>query len=153
MDIYDSKLENRLLDILKENDIKPTDYMLEITESAYADDSKQLIDVVQSLRNCGFKVEMDDFGSGYSSLNMLTMLPIDVLKMDMQLVRNVHTDERSLKLVKLVMEIAGFMGYTVIAEGVENEEQFNLLKKIGCDIIQGFYFSKPLPPEEFVKLF
>lgn len=153
MDIYDSKLENRLLDILKENALKPEELLLEITESAYSDDPKQLVEVVQSIRKLGFTIEMDDFGSGYSSLNMLTMLPIDVLKMDMQLVKNVHTDERSLKLVKLVEEIAEYMGYKVIAEGVENEEQYNLLKEIGCDVIQGFYFSKPLPPEEFVKLF
>ena len=151
MDIYDPKLEARLLDILDQNNLEPSDYMLEITESAYADDSDQLIEVVEKLREKGFKVEMDDFGSGYSSLNMLTMLPIDVLKLDMQFVKNVHTDEKSLKLIQLVMEIAEFMNVTVIAEGVENEEQYKLLKQAGCDIIQGFYFSKPVSAEEFTK--
>ena len=153
MDIYDSNLENRLLDILKKYELEPSDYMLEITESAYSDDSDQLIEVVEKLRNHGFKVEMDDFGSGYSSLNMLAMLPIDVLKLDMQFVKNVHTDEKSLRLIQLIMEIAEFMDVTVIAEGVENEEQYKLLKQAGCDIIQGFYFSKPVPPEEFKKFF
>ena len=153
MDIYDPRLETRLLDILKDNGLEPSEYMLEITESAYSDDSSQLIEVVQSLRDKGFKVEMDDFGSGYSSLNMLTMLPVDVLKMDMQFVRNVHTDENSYKLIKLVMEIAEFMNFTVIAEGVENEEQYNLLKQAGCDLIQGYYFSKPVPADEFAQFF
>lgn len=153
MDIYDPRLEIRLLDILKDNGLEPSEYMLEITESAYSDDSSQLIEVVQSLRARGFKVEMDDFGSGYSSLNMLTMLPVDVLKMDMQFVRNVHTDENSFKLIKLVMEIAEFMNFTVIAEGVENEEQYNLLKQAGCDLIQGYYFSKPVPADEFAQFF
>jgi len=153
MDIYDPRLETRLLDILKDNGLEPSEYMLEITESAYSDDSSQLIEVVQSLRDKGFKVEMDDFGSGYSSLNMLTMLPVDVLKMDMQFVRNVHTDENSFKLIKLVMEIAEFMNFTVIAEGVENEEQYDLLKQAGCDLIQGYYFSKPVPADEFAQFF
>lgn len=153
MDIYDPRLEIRLLDILKDNGLEPSEYMLEITESAYSDDSSQLIEVVQSLRARGFKIEMDDFGSGYSSLNMLTMLPVDVLKMDMQFVRNVHTDENSFKLIKLVMEIAEFMNFTVIAEGVENKEQYDLLKQAGCDLIQGYYFSKPVPADEFVQFF
>lgn len=151
MDIYDPRLEARLLDILDQNNLEPSEYMLEITESAYADDSDQLIEVVEKLRKQGFKVEMDDFGSGYSSLNMLTMLPIDVLKLDMQFVKNVHTDEKSFKLIQLMMEIAQFMNFTVIAEGVENEEQYKLLKQAGCDIIQGFYFSKPVSAEEFAK--
>ncbi|MBQ8084606.1 MAG: EAL domain-containing protein [Lachnospiraceae bacterium] len=153
MDIYDPRLETRLLDILKDNGLEPSEYMLEITESAYSDDSSQLIEVVQSLRDKGFKIEMDDFCSGYSSLNMLTMLPVDVLKMDMQFVRNVHTDENSFKLIKLVMEIAEFMNFTVIAEGVENKEQYDLLKQAGCDLIQGYYFSKPVPADEFVQFF
>ena len=73
--------------------------------------------------------------------------------MDMQFVRNVHTDENSFKLIKLVMEIAEFMNFTVIAEGVENKEQYDLLKQAGCDLIQGYYFSKPVPADEFVQFF
>ncbi|MBO4395644.1 MAG: EAL domain-containing protein [Eubacterium sp.] len=149
MDMYDPNLQSNLLRILRENGLTPNEYLLEVTESAYAEDSRQLIDVVNNLRNKGFRVEMDDFGSGYSSLNMLTSLPFDVLKLDMVFVRNVHTDEKALKLVELIMEIARYLGVTVIAEGVEYVEQYDLLKKCGCDVIQGYYFSKPLPPEEF----
>lgn len=152
MDMYDPNLQSNLLRILRENGLSPEEYLLEVTESAYAEDSRQLIEVVNSLRSRGFRVEMDDFGSGYSSLNMLTSLPIDVLKLDMVFVRNVHTDEKALRLVELIMEIAKYLDVTVVAEGVEYEEQFDLLKKCGCDVIQGFYFSKPLPPQEFNAL-
>ena len=96
-------------------------------------------------------IEMDDFGSGYSSLNMLTTIPIDALKMDMKFIRNMQKDERSMKLVELVLDIAKFLQIPVIAEGVETEEQLQLLKERGCDIVQGYYFSKPVPPEEFVQ--
>ncbi len=149
VDIYDSKLEDRLMGILNANSLTTKDLMLEITESAYADDAKGLTSVVEKLRQKGFKIEMDDFGSGYSSLNMITTLPIDVLKMDMKFIRNMNRDEKSLKLVELVIEIADFLKVPVVAEGVEDKDQLETLKKMGCEIIQGYYFSKPVPPEEF----
>ena len=149
VDIYDSKLEDRLMGILDANHLTTKDLMLEITESAYADDAKGLTSVVEKLRQKGFKIEMDDFGSGYSSLNMITTLPIDVLKMDMKFIRNMNRDEKSLKLVELVIEIADFLKVPVVAEGVEDKDQLETLKKMGCEIIQGYYFSKPVPPEEF----
>ncbi|MBR4760396.1 MAG: EAL domain-containing protein [Lachnospiraceae bacterium] len=152
IDLYEPKLENRLLGILDKYMIEPSDYLLEVTESAYAEDSGQLIDVVSRLRSCGFRVEMDDFGSGYSSLNMLTALPIDALKMDMKFVRHVHEDVKSQRMIELVIEIADYLSVPVVAEGVEEEEQVQILKDAGCQIIQGYYFSRPLPPEEFEKL-
>ncbi|MBO4337044.1 MAG: EAL domain-containing protein [Lachnospiraceae bacterium] len=149
VDIYDPELENRLVRILEENGLEPDELMLEITESAYADDAGGLVETVKKLRQRGFKIEMDDFGSGYSSLNMITTIPIDVLKMDMKFIRNMNKDEKSLRLVELVMDIAEFLGVPVVAEGVEDKAQFETLKKMGCDIIQGYYFSKPLSPQEF----
>jgi EAL domain-containing protein (putative c-di-GMP-specific phosphodiesterase class I) len=95
---------------------------------------------------------MDDFGSGYSSLNMLTSLPIDALKLDMKFIRNITEDTKASRLVGIMIDIARLLEVPVIAEGVETKEQMELLKSIGCDIIQGYYFSKPLPPEEFKKL-
>ena len=139
--------------LLKENDLDVKELMLEITESAYADNADQLVNVIEKLRNDGFMIEMDDFGSGYSSLNMLTTIPIDALKMDMKFIRNMQKDEKSMKLVELVLDIADFLQVPVIAEGVETEEQMQLLKERGCAIIQGYYFSKPVPPEEFEKFF
>ena len=149
VDIYDPELEQRLSGLLEKNELRPEELMLEITESAYADDAKGLIEVVNRLRGKGFKIEMDDFGTGYSSLNMITTIPIDVLKMDMIFIRNMNKDEKSLKLVELVIDIAKFLNVPVVAEGVEDEGQVKQLKKMGCDIIQGYYFSKPVPPDEF----
>ena len=151
VDIYDAQLEDRLVRILKDNDLDAKELMLEITESAYADDAKGLTDVVTKLRESGFRIEMDDFGSGYSSLNMITEIPIDVLKMDMKFIRNMNKDAKSLKLVELVIEIADYLGVPVVAEGVEDKSQLDQLKSMGCELIQGYYFSKPVPPEEFNK--
>lgn len=137
--------------IVKENGLEPKDYMLEITESAYTEDSKRIIEVVEKLRSLGHKIEMDDFGSGYSSLNMLTSMPIDALKMDKAFIRNIQPGNKEMELVNLVLKIAQTLGVPVIAEGVETEEECRLLKEAGCDIIQGYYFAKPLMPEDFSK--
>jgi diguanylate cyclase (GGDEF)-like protein len=149
VDIYDLTLEDRLNQILIENEISTSELMLEITESAYAENAAILVSVVNKLRENGFKIEMDDFGSGYSSLNMLTSLPIDILKIDMIFIRNMMNDAKSLKMLELILDIAKFLHVPVVAEGVETKEQLTILKERGCDIIQGYYFSKPVPPEEF----
>lgn len=151
IDIYDPNIKNNLLDVLEENGLSVEDLYLEITESVYAEDASRMIKVIENLRNTGFIIEMDDFGSGYSSLNMLNNVPIDALKLDIKFVKNMHTDKKSLRLVQLIIDIARSLSVPVIAEGVELEQQYKLLKKLGCDVIQGFYFSKPVPPEEFEK--
>lgn len=153
IDIFDPNLEKNLLQIVEEAGLTTSDLFLEVTESAYTDSSSQITAVVDSLRKKGFRIEMDDFGSGYSSLNMLTELPMDALKLDMKFIRNMTADEKSLKIVELMIDIAGFLQVPVIAEGVETEEQLGLLKKAGCQYIQGYYFSKPVPPEEFEAFF
>ena len=152
IDIYDPTLESKLLKLIDTYDLSTNDLMLEITESAYADNADTLIRVIDSLREKGFKIEMDDFGSGYSSLNMLTTVTIDVIKIDMKFIRNMMKDEKSLRMVKLIIDIAGFLGVPIVAEGVEDEAQVNKLKEMGCDLIQGFYFSRPVSPEEFEEL-
>lgn len=149
IDIYDPDLENELLDIVSKNGLDPGEYLLEITESAYTDNSQQIVDTVKKLRGDGFRVEMDDFGSGYSSLNMLSALPIDALKLDMRFIKNITENEKDYRMVELMVDIAKFLSVPVIAEGVETEQQYMLLKQAGCDIIQGYYFSRPIPPEEF----
>ena len=151
IDIYDPHLEEKLLEIVKENGLEPNEYLLEITESAYTDNSDQIVETVKKLREDGFRVEMDDFGAGYSSLNMLAELPVDALKLDMLFIRKIGEDEKDMKMVQLMIDIASFLHIPVIAEGVETKEQYDLLKKAGCDIIQGYYFSKPVPEAEFEK--
>ena len=152
IDIFDPDLEDRLLGLLDKYGLTTSELLLEITESAYSDSAKRLIEVVNNLRDKGFKIEMDDFGSGYSSLNMLTTIPIDVLKMDMKFVRNMLNDDKSLKLCELVMDISRFLDVPVVAEGVEEQAQLDKLKDMGCQIIQGYYFSKPLPADQFEEL-
>ena len=150
IDMYEPDFIDTLLKIIKDNNLSTKDIYLEITESAYTSDSKQMIEIVNKLRNLGFSIEMDDFGTGYSSLNMINELPIDVLKLDMVFVRNAHKNHDT-KIVEFIIDIAKYLEVPVIAEGVETKEQVESLKNLGCDIIQGYYFSKPIPSNEFEK--
>ena len=153
IDLYDSMIEEKLDGILKEFDLSTEDYFLEVTESAYVEQSSDVEKAVRRLRDKGFRIEMDDFGSGYSSLGMLATLPVDVLKIDMGLIRNIHKNEKNLLLVKAILDIAHLMSFETVAEGVEEEAQCELLKNAGCDVIQGWYFSRPVPASEFEKFF
>ncbi len=149
IDLFDNGLKDVLIGILKENALDFDDFLLEITESAYSDDGAQLIGAIRNLREAGFKIEMDDFGSGYSSLNSLSEMPVDIIKLDMSFTRKIHENSKSLRVVELVVEMAKSIGALVVAEGVENETQYKLLKQVGCDCVQGYFFSKPLPSEDF----
>ena len=151
VDVFDPLLGSMLEGIVSDNEIETKDLLLEITESAYTDNSQQIVDTVVSLRDRGFKIEMDDFGSGYSSLNMLTSLPIDALKLDMKFIRNICENKKDCGLVEIMIKIADLLEVPIIAEGVETKEQMELLKSIGCEVIQGYFFSKPVPPEEFER--
>jgi len=151
-DIFDPTLTDRLIHLIVDNGLEYRDIKLEVTESAYTQNAKKLLELINRLRGLGFEVEMDDFGSGYSSLNMLSSMPIDVLKMDMSFVKNIEKSETDLRLVKLIMDIARDLKLKVVAEGVEAEGQMVLLKDAGCDLAQGYYFSRPVPAEEFEKL-
>ena len=152
VDISDPDMTDYICKIINDNGISPHDYLLEITESAYTDNSQQIIEIVNNLRKLGFRIEMDDFGSGYSSLNMLTTLPIDALKLDKGFINDIAYKNKEMRMVELILEIADFLKVPVIAEGVETKEQLELLKVAKCDVIQGYYFSKPLPPAEFNAL-
>lgn len=152
IDLYDPDLEKVFLHILDENDLTFHEYHLEITESVYSEDAETIINVIRKLREKGFIIEMDDFGAGYSSLGMVSVMPIDVLKLDMAFAKSVDQNAKNYRMVEIMMDIARFMNVSVIAEGVETEEQYRLMKQAGCDYLQGYYFSKPVPPEEFEKL-
>lgn len=150
-ELYDPKLVDTFTQIVSDNGITASDIYLEITESAYVSDSHQIVERVEALRAAGFIIEMDDFGSGYSSLNMISELPIDALKLDMIFIRTAFKKQNNTKMISIVIDIADYLGVPVIAEGVETEEQYLELKKLGCAIIQGYYFSKPIPANEFEK--
>lgn len=149
IDMYDPKLIDTFQGILKEFGLEPSDMLLEITESAYTQDSAQIIGTVNRLRELGFKIEMDDFGTGYSSLNMISSLPVDAIKLDMRFIRNAFRNGRDTRLIEVIIDIADYLEVPVIAEGVETLEQLEALKAMGCDLVQGYYFSKPIPPIDY----
>ncbi|MCR5089307.1 MAG: EAL domain-containing protein [Oscillospiraceae bacterium] len=150
IDIHDPDLENNLLELLRENELEPDSLHLEVTESAYTDDADQLVRAIEELRGHGFSIEMDDFGAGYSSLNMLSVLPIDVLKMDMGFVRKLKDREsREFGMIRIISDIAKYLKVPLVAEGVETAEQMALLKEAECAMIQGYYFSRPVPAADF----
>lgn len=149
VDVFDPDLIRSLDDLVERYGLIRSDIKLEVTETAYTENSGHLIRIIGELRKKGYEIEMDDFGTGYSSLNMLSSMPIDVLKMDIGFIRNIDTNEKDLRLVKLIIEIARSLKVLVVAEGVETDNQLKLLKEAGCDLAQGYYFSRPLPVGEF----
>ena len=149
IDVFDPTLESTLDSILAQNGLEHDMLRLEITESAYMENEDQLLMVVESLHQKGYTMEMDDFGTGYSSLNMLSVIPIDVLKMDRSFIQNLEQDSKAVHLISLILGIAKNLGIPVIAEGVETEGQLLLLKRLGCTLVQGYYFSRPLHPSDF----
>ncbi len=124
---------------------------LELTESAFFDDKRVLLNTVQKLKKAGFKISMDDFGAGYSSLNTLKELPLDVIKLDAEFFRGKDEMNRGNLIVEETIHLAKKLAMTIVAEGIENRDQVNFLKNIGCDLIQGYYFAKPMPVSEFEK--
>ncbi len=153
VDVFDPMLGETLDEILYQNGLPHDILKLEVTESAYIEDSSLLIRVVDDLRKNGYIVEMDDFGTGYSSLNMLSSMPVDVIKMDRKFICNIEQDEKDVQMVALILGIAKSLKIPVIAEGVETAYQMQLLKELGCSMVQGYYFSRPLHHSEFEARF
>ena len=152
VDVFNPDLASILDGIIEKYALGCRDLILEVTETAYTENADHLIRIIGQLREKGYLIEMDDFGSGYSSLNMLSSMPIDVLKMDIAFIRNIERNEKDLRLVELIVDIARYLKVPVVAEGVETENQLKLLKEAGCDLVQGYYFSRPLPAEAFEKM-
>ena len=149
IDMMDPDLADTFCRLVEENGLSFDDLHLEITESAYTEDSEEIIRVVSGLRARGFKIEMDDFGAGYSSLNMITKLPIDALKLDMVFIRTAFHETGNTGILKIMLDISRYLSVPMIAEGVETEEQMLTLQGLGCDIVQGYYFARPLPAKDF----
>ena len=124
---------------------------LEITESLLLNDSNQVLDTLRQFVDLGLKVAIDDFGTGYSSLSYLNKFPISEVKIDRSFVSDITVDENDAKLVKAVIGMALSLGKELIAEGVETQEQADLLKSWGCNIGQGYLFSKPLSFKELIQ--
>ncbi len=135
--------------LIRKYDLPPACLKLEITESAFSLDMANQIAVIEKLQEEGFTIEMDDFGSGYSSLNTLKSIPVDVLKLDMAFLQDDDKHQRSEKILQTIVMLAEQLDLPVIAEGVETKEQAEFLSNIGCDYHQGYLYSKPMPVEEF----
>ena len=151
IDIYDPNLIDKFKNIIKDNKLSFDELILEITESAYTSDVDIIINRVNELKDLGFIIEMDDFGTGYSSLNMISSLPLDALKLDMSFVREAFSEKKDTKIIELIINLATKLSLKVVAEGVETIEQHDALKELGCDIVQGYYYSKPIPATDFER--
>lgn len=151
-DFYYLDLYKELMSLVEEFNITPSKLKLEITESAIVQDVPKQVELIKRLQGQGFIVEMDDFGSGYSSLNTLKDIPVDVLKMDMKFVEKSDNEQRSADILQMVIAMADKLGMSVIAEGVETKERADFLQSIGCDLIQGYYYSEPLTVDEFENI-
>ena len=147
MDIYEV-----ITGLVKKYGIEPKHLHLEITESSVMNNTSEHIKTINKLRDYGFTFEMDDFGSGYSSLNMLKDMPVDVLKIDMVFLSKTDDIKKSSTILRSIVEMANKLEMPQITEGVETKEQFDMLKDMGCKLFQGYFFSKPVPLDEFEKL-
>ncbi|KXS33804.1 MAG: Diguanylate cyclase/phosphodiesterase [Candidatus Gallionella acididurans] len=137
-------------DALQTTSTPPSALEIEVTESLFMDKTSEAIAVLHELRQMGIKVAVDDFGTGYSSMSYLRLLPIDYIKVDMSFITGMINDSNSRTIVEVIITLAHKLHKIVIAEGVETLDQLDLLRSWQCDIIQGYYFSKPLTPEQFV---
>ncbi len=142
---------SRLKSIVNKYNIPPELIELEITETAATDNVEKLVEVIDELHKLGFKISIDDFGSGYSSLNMLKQINADVLKIDREFLNEMDESPKSKTIIKHVIKMAKELEIQTITEGVENHEQEEFLRDIGCDMAQGFLYSKPMPILEFEK--
>lgn len=152
-DFYYIDICNTFRELVKKYNIEPQNLNIEITETAIMSDIPNLREELRKLQQFGFKVEIDDFGSGYSSLNALKDIDVDVLKIDMGFLRETENKTKSKIILNSVLRMAREIGMPVITEGVETIEQVHMLTNMGCDTFQGYYFSKPISVSEFEQLY
>ena len=152
-DVYQADLIELLTATLEAYGLPASSLHLEITESAYTEHPDQLAATVRRLRELGFVIEMDDFGSGYSSLNMLNQMPLDILKLDMKFLDlNSKNNDKGVSIITSVLDMARQLDLPAIAEGVETDEQLKLLELLGCEYAQGFYYYRPMSISDYEKL-
>ena len=151
-DFYFLDIYKVITGLVEKYNVSPHHLHLEITESSVMNNANEHIKAINNLREYGFTVEMDDFGSGYSSLNMLKDMPVDILKIDMVFLGKTSDYKKSKIILNSIVNMANNLDMPQITEGVETKEQFDMLKSMGCKLFQGYFFSKPVPLEEFEKL-
>ena len=147
---YSSELRNKLSELIATYDLFPSDIELEITESVCGEESGHIIDMLRNLQSDGFRIAMDDFGSGYSSLNMLKEMPLDIIKMDLKFLGG--EEKKSQVILKSLIEMAHIMDLHVVVEGVEQLSQVEFLRQFKNCYLQGYYYSRPLAPSAFESI-
>lgn len=150
--IFNHHIEQKLENLLQKYDLTPGALSLEITETMFFGNSNELYYLLERLQRMGFRLEVDDFGSGYSSLNMLRNVPVDVIKIDKGFLDDTLTTEKGKIVIRHTIAMAKELQLQIIAEGVETTEHVNFLRNSHCDVAQGFYFARPMPLEEFNKM-
>lgn len=152
VEFYNQNLCENIRDIADKYNVPPELIHIEITESAYSDNPELVQAAIEKLHKYGFMVFMDDFGSGYSSLNILKDLPIDVLKIDMKFLERFGTSDKTSIILESVIRMAKWMKLGVVAEGVETKKEWDYLRSVECDSMQGYYFYKPMPEDAYAAL-
>lgn len=138
--------------VLNEHNVDPGIIEIEITESIMIDSAEKALQRIDEIKGLGLKVAIDDFGTGYSSLSYLNSLPSDILKIDKSFIDNMNLSDSSRQYVAMIISIGHILDLKVISEGVETSDQVEVLKKIGCDYVQGYVWGRPMPPEEAAAL-
>ena len=152
-DFYFIDVAEELKSLVKEYEIEPGKLRIEITETVMMTDVENRMKILEDLRSAGFIVEMDDFGSGYSSLNLLKDMPVDVLKIDMKFLAKTTDGNKAKTILQNILNLSDDLGIFSLTEGVETKNQLDMLTDMGCKLFQGFYFAKPLPVTEFEEFY
>ena len=152
VNIYNPQFVSLLIGLVEKYKLSPKLLELELTETTYMDNPDAMVDAITRLQDYGFRILMDDFGSGYSSLNVLKDLEIDVIKIDMKFFELSKNEGRAESIIIAIIRMAKWLELPIVAEGVETREQVDFLKTLGCEYVQGYYFSKPIPVEEYMFL-
>lgn len=150
--LYNPRLVETIIGLVERYQIPPRLLQLELTESTCTNNPQAIREMMGKLQNAGFSILMDDFGSGYSSLNVLKDIAVDILKIDMKFLSDMGKQGRSENILASVVRMAKWLDMPVIAEGVERRDQVDFLRSIGCEYVQGFYFAKPMPVTEYEEL-
>lgn len=150
--LIDDTLPSRMKALVEKYDLSPSDVELEITESVFFEDTERLINMIKSLKDIGFVISMDDFGSGYSTLNFMKELPVDVIKIDGGFFMRNAMDNKSKAIIAAIMQLTKNLEFESVSEGVETQEQVDFIREQGGRCVQGYFFYKPMPAEEFANL-
>jgi EAL domain-containing protein (putative c-di-GMP-specific phosphodiesterase class I) len=143
----------KYISFMKEYNVIPGDIQLEITENALIENEDIALEILKDFKKCGVKIALDDFGTGYSSLHCIKIYPIDIVKIDRTFVKDSISNLKNTGIISTIMHMAKKLNLKIVAEGVETFEQYTMIKLLGCDEIQGYYFSKPCDAERIEEIF